>query len=737
MPDYALLEEKHDPEADKAAPADAGLTALPTVAHSSSSADSHHPRGLSLDPPPTPAPAAYGSTFPFSPSSVVNLTPARRFASQPTSSKPSNGTASNNTTPASASAHPALSRAQSSSSSGDVSTGSGLKPNPEEHTNPLSYITYSWLSNLVDLGATRPLSDDDLFEVRTDYAAKAASARFQREWAKEVKRATAVGDRSKASLLGPFNTIYGRNYWLAFLSKVTGDSLSFVQPMLLQLLLSSLSTQTFTYCMMVSFAMFLSGTLSTVTCNLYWRVTMVIGIQSRNCLMTAIYRKALRLSPKARQERSVGQIVNLMSTDASKIDSALGWALTLLACVVQVVVAVALLIFTLGLSSLAGVAVIIVLIPVQGKIVKILQSIRQKAVTWTDKRVKLSNEILQGMRVIKVYAFESAFLHRLTSIRLDEMALVRYGAYVRAGAVTIAQFGPIFMSLVAFIVLAATGGDLTPENVFSALVLFNLLRFPLMQVPFVGGMIADALVSKKRIESFLLADEMEDQPEQVANSQYAVSIDKGDFTWEAVLQDKADDEKKDEKGKTQKSNGKAQEKSDGEGEAEVGWLSRLFGRKKKQRAWKGRVKDEKGGAEALLGNLEGDQSQQPNASASAHIDSKSDQPASDAHVPSALRDVNLLVPHGSLTVIVGTVGAGKSSLLSGILGEMKRRSGRVSLSGTVGYCHQSAWIQNATLRDNVLFGLPYDEQRYNQVLKGQTVRPQYPDAPHTQHTASQ
>lgn len=126
---------------------------------------------------------------------------------------------------------------------------------------------------------------------------------------------------------------------------------------------------------------------------------MVIGIQCRNCLMTAIYRKALRLSPKARQERSTGQIVNLMSTDASKIDSALGWGLTLLACLVQVLIAVALLIFTLGLSSLAGVAVIIVLIPVQGKIVKVLQSIRQKVVTWTDQRVKLSNEILQGMRV--------------------------------------------------------------------------------------------------------------------------------------------------------------------------------------------------------------------------------------------------------------------------------------------------------------------------------------------------
>ena len=316
-------------------------------------------------------------------------------------------------------------------------------------------------------------------------------------------------------------------------------------------------------------------------------------------------------------------------------------------------------------------------------------------------------------QVIKVYAFESAFLRRLTAIRLDEMALVRYGAYVRAGAVTIAQFGPIFMSLVAFIVLAATGGDLTPENVFSALVLFNLLRFPLMQVPFVGGMLADAMVSKRRIEDFLLSDEISDQPQQLANSQYAVSIDNGDFTWETVLQDRTDDEQ--DKGKGQgKGKGKGKGKGDEEAEAKVGWLSRLFGRKKK-RSWQGRVENDKGGAEALLGNLEGDQGQQPTASSSAHIDEKGDQPSPTA--PSALRDVNLVVPHGSLTVIVGQVGSGKSSLLSGILGEMKRRSGRVSLCGSLGYCHQSAWIQNATLRDNVLFGLPFDEQRYNEVIK--------------------
>lgn len=199
MPEYALLEEKEEPSVDKSQ-ADSTEQSLSTAHRNGPSP----PPSLSVDAPLTPSPAPLGSTFPFSPSSVVSLTPARRFASPSHPAASAKNTASRD----SAQSRPALSR--NPSTQPQSSSSSGLKPNPEEHTNPLSYICYSWLSSLVDLGATRPLSDDDLFEVRTDYAAKVASNRFQREWTKEVQRAAAAGDRSKASLLGPFNRIYGR-----------------------------------------------------------------------------------------------------------------------------------------------------------------------------------------------------------------------------------------------------------------------------------------------------------------------------------------------------------------------------------------------------------------------------------------------------------------------------------------------------------------------------------------------
>ena len=82
-----------------------------------------------------------------------------------------------------------------------------------------------------------------------------------------------------------------------------------------------------------------------------------------------------------------------------------------------------------------------------------------------------------------------------------------------------------------------------------------------------------------------------------------------------------------------------------------------------------------------------------------------------------LSNVSLSLPRGALCAVIGAVGSGKSTLLAGLLGELKRSAGCVRLRGRVGFCAQQAWIQNASLRDNVLFGAAFDRRRYERAIE--------------------
>lgn len=88
-----------------------------------------------------------------------------------------------------------------------------------------------------------------------------------------------------------------------------------------------------------------------------------------------------------------------------------------------------------------------------------------------------------------------------------------------------------------------------------------------------------------------------------------------------------------------------------------------------------------------------------------------------------LKNINMTVKKGNLTAVVGSVGCGKTSLISALLGEMEKLKGNVNVDGRIAYVSQQAWIQNATLRDNITFGRPMNKQLYDQVVDACALTP--------------
>jgi ABC-type multidrug transport system fused ATPase/permease subunit len=161
--------------------------------------------------------------------------------------------------------------------------------------------------------------------------------------------------------------------------------------------------------------------ISSLAQNHFFYRGMSTGVLLRGGLITAIYSRSLRLTTRARAILPNGRLVNHISTDVSRIDFCCGFFHMFWTAPIQMAICLGLLVANLGPSALAGFLVFIILMPIQAKIMKSLFQSRQKTMQWTDKRAKLLQELLGGMKLIKFFAWETPFLSRIAGYRKREM----------------------------------------------------------------------------------------------------------------------------------------------------------------------------------------------------------------------------------------------------------------------------------------------------------------------------
>ncbi|WAR27474.1 MRP4-like protein [Mya arenaria] len=225
-----------------------------------------------------------------------------------------------------------------------------------------------------------------------------------------------------------------------------------------------------------------------------------IGMKMRIACCSLLYRKSLRLSNDGLAGTTTGQIVNLMSNDVNRFDQAVIFLHFLWVGPLEAIAVLAILWRQLGPSTLAGFAVLLLLVPVQGYMGKL-----QKTAKYTDERVRLMNEIIAGMRVIKMYCWEKPFGDLVKKVRRQEAEKVKLLGYLRGFIL-----GPFFVSakliiFVVFLVYISTGGVITSEKVFVAIGLFSAVRLAcVLFMPFAVTFISDTRVTFERIKVCLV-----------------------------------------------------------------------------------------------------------------------------------------------------------------------------------------------------------------------------------------
>ncbi|KFD70131.1 hypothetical protein M514_02283 [Trichuris suis] len=523
--------------------------------------------------------------------------------------------------------------------------------NPEKTVSFFNRITYTFFDPIAWRGWRRGVQKEDLWLLLPKDTVEELRQKWENLWnaksqrflnAQRHRQPSISYDNKKVSISleaavhkakreapSVFLTLVQCFKWQALTSvfiRTLSDIFEFMKPLILRNLIQYMAIKelTLSYGIFFSFMLLLIGIFQSLLLQTYHITMTRVGMNLKSILISAIFEKALRLSNESRKQTTAGEMINMMSADIERVLHVCPYLLLVWSAPLEVILALVFLWGNLGPSVFAGLGVMVLMIPINFAISNLELKCQVQQMALKDTRMKMMNEVLNGIKALKLHAWEPAFEKKLADIRKQELHMLRKAAIYRS-VITFAWIvTPPLIAVVSFatFLLSDPSNELTPEVTFVSLSLFHILHMPISLIPIVVAYAIHAYVSLKRLSTFLRLEELDESTVlRTEGSHSAISFEKATFSWEA-----------------------------------------------------------------------------------------------DSESSAILRNLNLKVPRGACIAVIGRVGSGKSSFCSAILGEMYKVNGSITVSGSVAYVPQQAWILNATVKNNVLFYSPERPEFYKKVV---------------------
>ncbi|XP_036143536.1 multidrug resistance-associated protein 4-like isoform X2 [Monomorium pharaonis] len=574
-----------------------------------------------------------------------------------------------------------------------------MKENPRETANIFSILFFWWMRELFMTGAKRDLKESDIYRpVKADESEKLTD-HLEKYWNRELDKLknleyTMGKDGQKVPLkrdVRPrlYKAIFNA-FWLPYF--IIGVY-EFIQCSIIRLSIPIFQNWIIDY-----FArdptgrnkVELNEVLIYIVCLILCSIICFLiihhaalksrqfGMRIRVACSSLLYRKLLRLNRASMNQTGIGQVINLLSNDVTRFDQLTIFLNFIWIVPLQIAIAGYIMWQKIGILTLVGIGSLLITIPiVQGFISILNYKLRAMIAPLTDRRVQIMSELVTGIQVVKMYAWEKPFSKIVSVIRDLEINKIKFSLYVRAGCTATIAFTQrlsIYFTLITFVL---TENTLTAGVTYEIVTIFNILErsiaFCFPQAMIIMG---ETMVSMNRLEDFLLMEE----------------VNIGHSEKDSQLQfQKSNDATNPENRRDISKNGSIR----------LSEVQGLFD-------FPVCVKFQHVSANWISGKL-----------------------------PPTLCNINLIIKPGQLCAVVGAVGSGKSSILHLLLKELNPGAGSVTLIQDsskniiqdnlsngyftdnpdlrISYASQEPWLFGGTVRDNILFGQPYDKARYTQV----------------------
>ncbi|KAF9384340.1 hypothetical protein CPB97_005742 [Podila verticillata] len=540
-------------------------------------------------------------------------------------------------------------------------------------------IAFSWLDPLVLLGYRRPIQDSDLSELEVVDQSITSIRKY------DFVNLTKKGNFRRKLLV----SLRGE-FFVQFLLALPWCLTVNISPYCLKKIIEYMECQgcgpptihQYLYVFGILFAS-LGGAISQQQATQCGRHMYIHAASVAN---SEVYAKALRRkdksSPKEQQDQGhrSANVANLVAVDIKKLEIPFSQLFRVYGTPLQFVIAAFQLYDLLGRTALVGIGFMIVTIPLPMIIFVFIMRLFGQIMKNKDARMETLNEMLSAIRIIKFFGWESKFEEKISKDRAIELQRTRKSFGLSIVASIVWESIPLLNIILVFVSYTVFfGNELSASKVFTTLALFNILRMSLVTIPMTLDSLSKAYVSLGRISDFL-------QEEELARDTTVTVFHK--------------DSKILTRGPS--------------GHPTIGFENASF-------TWP---------------NKENEKVSSP----STH---EEEQPilSQEPEERFKLQNITLDFPVGKLSLIVGPTGSGKSALLLSLLGELDRLEGTVYLprldygdrhkrsrehkarGSGIAYVAQTAWLQNATIRDNILFGCEFNQERYNAVLEGCALLP--------------
>ncbi|KAJ2674835.1 hypothetical protein GGI25_004222 [Coemansia spiralis] len=548
------------------------------------------------------------------------------------------------------------------------------RPSDEMGNSIISNIMFIWVNRFLAIGNQRQPEFDDLLEPPPCYMPENSWARF------------AAHANTNKPLFWKLVATFKFDIIFQAILNPAFVFLEYAQPFFMQQVLwfinkySQDPTIGLRYGYFVAFMMLLTSIIAPIVDQQQCWHSRTISMQLRNILFRkltqkVLYRRAAStlnvqdLKDDQHRDMSDGRVYNIVTADVARLNKLITLFYLLFTVPFQQIVGAWCLYKLLGLAGLLGTALLLVIVRLLRNLVARAKKVEQDISLLNDQRLATISEVVQGISSVKLFGWGSRFIEIIGRKRADQLSMIwtRAKIWALVNLLTVGSM-PIINFIVFFIFGSYSG--LGAEAIFPAIALFKIVQRSVYWLPSLMADVTGMYVSFCRIEDFL------DQPEIQSVEARADTESNGDTL--------------------------------GFSNAVLTWSR-------------------------SMNNCCSPMQSTPPSSSSSSLNLML--------MSFTLQNINIRFPLGKLTLIGGPTGSGKSSILAALTGEMELIQGKInvpilempanalfsSLPGyaldNIAYVSQEPWLRNASIRDNILFGEPYCQVRYEKVLNMCALRP--------------